>query len=286
MSVDIVAIVVKGLCYLALMQAAGAALFAALFGSQLLTCESPVRRLTLMTAGTAVLLVAIQFAFESARMTGEFSGLMNPVTQQRAMHSGAGLATSLRLIGLALILIGLQRKPAGRAVASALGAAAIATSFTQVGHTSVHSSRWVLVPLLDLHLVVAAFWFGSIGPLIVAARRESPATARQLVDAFSSLAGWLVPMIAVAGVLMGWILTSGQLSVGNPYDLILGAKILLFAALMAMAAINRWRLGPALSNGTRRSLQAFCRSLALEYVLIAGVIVLTAVMTSLYGPEA
>jgi putative copper export protein len=167
-----------------------------------------------------------------------------------------------------------------------LGAAAIATSFAQVGHASVHASRWFLVPLLDFHLVVAAFWFGSIGPLIVAARHERSSAARQLVDAFSSLAGWLVPMIAVAGLLMGWILTRGQLSVGNPYDLILGAKMLLFATLMAMAAINRWRMGPALGDGTRRSMQAFCRSLILEYVLIAGVIVLTAVMTSLYGPEA
>jgi putative copper export protein len=63
------------------------------------------------------------------------------------------------------------------------------------------------------------------------------------------------------------------------------AKIVGFALLMALAAANRWRLGPALAEGTMRSAQRFRQSVAAEYVLIATILTITAIMTSFFSPN-
>jgi putative copper resistance protein D len=62
-------------------------------------------------------------------------------------------------------------------------------------------------------------------------------------------------------------------------------KVAGFAVLMGFAALNKWRFGPALSRGDARATAAFRRSLAAEYVLIAAVLSVTAVLTSFYSPE-
>jgi len=72
----------------------------------------------------------------------------------------------------------------------------------------------------------------------------------------------------------------------EPYGRLLIAKVIGFALLMGIAAANRWRLGPALSEGTIRSERQFRRAVAAEYVLIAAILTITAVMTSFFSPEA
>jgi len=63
--------------------------------------------------------------------------------------------------------------------------------------------------------------------------------------------------------------------------LILIAKATVFALLLILAALNRWRFTPALA-AARGALR---RSIVTEYLLIAGVLAMTAVLTSLYSPE-
>jgi putative copper resistance protein D len=72
----------------------------------------------------------------------------------------------------------------------------------------------------------------------------------------------------------------------EPYGKLLIAKVVGFALLMGLAAANKWRLGPALALGAVPSARWFHRSVAAEYVLIAAVLTITAVMTSFFSPEA
>ena len=62
-------------------------------------------------------------------------------------------------------------------------------------------------------------------------------------------------------------------------------KSLAFAALMALAALNRWRFGPGLLAGDAAAVPALKRTIKIEWVLIVAVLAATAVMTSLYAPE-
>jgi putative copper export protein len=55
---------------------------------------------------------------------------------------------------------------------------------------------------------------------------------------------------------------------------------------MALAALNKWRLGPRITTGGLSSMIAFRRSLIAEYFLVVGVLAVTATLTSLYSPES
>ena len=166
-----------------------------------------------------------------------------------------------------------------------IGAAIATSSFLLIGHSVTQAPRWALVPLLDFHLLVAAFWFGSITPLALVAIREVAAVSHQIVDRFSSVAGVLVPALALAGVGMAWLLTGGNYSLSDPYCLAITGKVVLFTLALALAALNRWRLGPALATDTLQARQSFVRSLAIEFAVLAGVVILTAALTNLYSPE-
>jgi putative copper export protein len=137
-----------------------------------------------------------------------------------------------------------------------------------------------------LHLLVVAFWFGALWPLYVASLRETPARASDIIEQFTAVATWLVPVILVAGIIMAVLLLPNLSSLSQTYGELLIAKVVGFALLMGLATVNKWRLGPALAQGTVQSGQWFRRSVAAEYVLIVAVLTITAVMTSFFSPES
>ena len=178
-------------------------------------------------------------------------------------------------------------------ITAVIGATLAAVALTLTGHTSVNPMRVWLAPLLAMHLLVAAFWFGALWPLWLMLRHETAAAAQATLRRFSQIAIWLVPCIAVAGIGMGFLLIDSWSTFRRAYGLILIAKASVFALLLALAALNRWRFTPALVSGitptptptpttARGALQ---RLIVTEYLLIAGILAMTAVLTSLYSPE-
>jgi putative copper resistance protein D len=79
------------------------------------------------------------------------------------------------------------------------------------------------------------------------------------------------------------------------YGAMIVGKTLAFGLLMALASLNRWRLVPALAAVAARAGQAvgplaaesrdLRRTIAAEWIVIALVLVATALMTSLFAPE-
>jgi putative copper resistance protein D len=282
---DVLSVILRALSFVMLFQAAGVAIFVAVFGRRLASSGEPVRRLGRATAIFAMVLVAGHYAIEAARMAGEMSGLWDPALQAMAWNSSARAALIGRLLGLALIAIGLLGTSV-RGTLVALGGAVLATgAFTLTGHTSVSVHRGVMTALLMLHLLVLAFWFGALWPLCIATLRETPARAADIIDRFTAVATWLVPVILLAGLVMAVLLLPSLSALREPYGELLIAKVFGFALLMGLAAANKWRLAPALVSGTAQSGRWFRRSVAAEFVLIAAVLTVTAVMTSFFSPE-
>jgi putative copper resistance protein D len=122
-------------------------------------------------------------------------------------------------------------------------------------------------------------------PLCIAAARETPPLAGHIVQRFSTLAAWSVPFIGIAGVVMTWTLLPTLDVLLEPYGELLLLKLISFAALMILAALNKWRLGPAIAQGQANAVNVFRRSVMLEYVIICLVLCATATMTSLFSPE-
>lgn len=283
---DVLSVVLRALSFVLLFQSAGIAIFVALFGRNLESSRIPIRRFGAVTAIAGMVLVAGHYALEAARMAGDMSGLWDPALQRMAWKSPAGAAFVCRLFGLLLIGIGLRRSGARWTMVAIGGVVLAAGSFTLMGHTSVHVHRAALAALLMLHLLIVAFWFGALWPLYAASSRETPVRAADLIEHFTVIATWLVPVILVAGTAMAVLLLPNVAALSEPYGELLIAKVVGFALLMGLAAANKWRLGPALISGTAQSGQSFRRSVAAEYALIAAVLTITAVMTSLFSPEA
>jgi putative copper export protein len=287
--VDLPSVVLRALALIGLFQAAGAALFLVLFDRGLSQVASCVRRLGRITAAAAIVLIAAHRALEAARMGDGFASLPDPALQRLAWSGGAGLAASLQILGLALI-IGALRMPASRATAvgrslSLIGAAVAATAAMTTGHTSVHPLRLELAPLLAVHLLVVAFWFGSLLPLVLCCRREPLPTAVAVLRAFSGVAGWLVPALGVAGLLMALILLPGWAAWHSTYAALVLTKLALFAVLLLFACWNRWRGVPSLTRPPLPAASAVLqRSIEIEYVLMLAVLAVTATLTTFYSP--
>jgi putative copper resistance protein D len=100
----------------------------------------------------------------------------------------------------------------------------------------------------------------------------------------------LVAAIVASGLVNAWFLIgpSGlpQL-VGDPYGRALLAKLALFAAMLALAAANRWHLAPALRREPGRTgLAALRRSITAESLAGIGVLALVAWLGTLEPPGA
>jgi putative copper resistance protein D len=282
---DVISVILRALSFVLLLQAAGVAIFVAIFGRRLASSRTAVRRLGQAAAIAAIVLVAAHYAMEAARMAGEMSGMWDPALQGMAWNSPARAALICRLLGLLLIAVGLQDAGVRGTILAAGGALLATGAFALTGHTSVNAHRAALAALLMLHVLVVAFWFGALWPLYTASLRETPARASDLIERFTAVATWLVPVILLAGIVMAVLLLPNVSALSEPYGKLLIAKVVGFAVLMGLAAANKWRLGPALVHGPVSGLW-FRRSVAAEYVLIAAVLAITAVMTSFFSPEA
>jgi copper transport protein len=191
----------------------------------------------------------------------------------------AAAATSLGpslLIAAAAMAAGLvAQQSASASLARALSAFAIAgvgLSLAVTGHAATAPPQALTRPMVFLHGVGVAFWVGALAPLVAVAR--SPTTA--LLPALLRFSRGAVPVV---GVLMLTGLTLAIIQLGNfralietTYGLILSIKLSLVILLLGLAALNRFRLTPALAGDPAASRRPLVRSILLEGVLVAGIL--------------
>lgn len=270
--------------YLLVLQAAGTFIFLALLGRAIAGLAAAPARTARRCAAGALIICLLQLLLEPAYMAGEAAGLFDPSLQQLVLHSRAALVPGLRAAAMACLVPALQTPLAGRRVLGSLGLALVLSSFLITGHTVTAGPRILLAPLLGVHVLAVSFWLGALWPLRQLAQRMEPPPLAVLLAEFSRTALWLVPLLALAGIAMACLLLPGVAALASPYGGLLCAKALLFAALMGLAALNRLRLTPALAQGSPGAARVLRGSLAAEYVLVAMVLCVTAVLTGHYSP--
>jgi copper resistance protein D len=148
---------------------------------------------------------------------------------------------------------------------AALLAAALAASLAWTGHAAGMEGIDGDIHLTSdaLHLIAAGAWLGALWPLAIllgAARRAgdpaSAAIASAVTRRFSALGMISVAVILASGVINTYeILGLSAFSLGTDYNRLLLAKIGLFVAMVAIAAVNRQRLTQRLSGGDGRAMR-------------------------------
>ncbi len=271
-----------------LLQYAGAA---TLFGSSLfmayaLPAAGPARAWPRpLLAWAAAVLAAASVAAIAAQaslfagswrdgLTGEALGaVIASMDFGRAAVARAGAAL------LALALLAVLGRGRGTWLAVAGTGAAAAASLAWMGHAAASESTTHLVADA-IHALAAAGWIGALVALVALAGERSSASRAALHRAllrFSAVGPALVAAIVLTGVVNAWVLVGpDELAAPptTPYGRALLLKLALFAAMLALAARNRWRL-TALAGQSGTSLAPLRRSLALETV--AGFAVLATV---------
>lgn len=284
MLTDVISALIRALSFIALFQAAGIAMFVAIFGRRLDLASEAIRRLGFVSAIVGIILVSGHYGLEAARMAGALSGVFDLSLQRLVLDSPMSTAWAMRIAGLAVIAAAIHRDDTSWTHLGVGGAMLTITGFLFVGHTAADADRGWLAVLLSLHLAVVAFWFGALVPLVVVSRKERAGVVAQIVDDFSRIATWWVPGILLAGVLLTAILVDRWAVFGESYGALLLAKVAGFALLMGLAALNKWRYAPAIATTPTIAI-AFQRAVAAEYLLICTVLSMTAVMTTFFSPQ-
>jgi putative copper resistance protein D len=136
-----------------------------------------------------------------------------------------------------------------------------------------------------VHIASTAFWFGSLWPLYVVADREPIELTGRVATRFSALAVRSVPLIFVCGAAMTLIFVRSIDALVSGYGALVALKTLAYVALLALAALNRERLVHEIVAANGAALRLFGRVVRIEWLIIAGVLIATALMTDLFSPE-
>lgn len=282
---DVLSSVFRGLSFVAIAQAAGAVLFLLLFEAGLGKSRFPIRRAAWAALVWGLVLVPAQLLQEAARMSGSLAGLVDWDLQAFALSTVVAKVAGIRVLGLSSLAVALQVSGRLRGTTAVAGVVLITVSFALMGHTTMPSVGWILAPAIVLHVLIVTFWFGSLRPLIQVVQNESSPVAARVVEQFSRIAVVAVPLIFLVGLLMTIRLLPEWQAISSPYGLGLLGKMLAFAVLMGLAALNKWRLGPALARGGDAVARRFRVAAAVEWLIIALVLLGTAMLTTFLSPS-
>ena len=283
---DALVLVLRAITFVALFQAAGAALFLAFYHRDIAAeSETRIRNAARVAALVALCAAVGEYVLTPARMAGDFGSTFDPSLESLLLRSNSGSAHIVRVVGLAVLLLSLDQATQLYRWAATGGAGLSLLSFVLMGHTVIHAQRWLLAPLLLLHVVVGAAWLGALLGLYVVARDAPQPRCGALVARFSAQAIRLVPLIFVCGAVMSVLFIAGWSELATGYGAMVIGKVLGFGLLMALAARNKWRFGPQLLADVPGAAEGLRRTIAVEWVVIALILVATAVMTSLFAPE-
>jgi putative copper resistance protein D len=216
-------------------------------------------------------------------------------------HTRFGISWQLRLL-LAVLLGGCVRlkRTGERSLMREMPAAALAAAFVGALAWAGHGGAtlgWPGIVHLSadiLHLIAAAAWFGGLVPFVMllgyARRSAGPGRttiARLISHRFSNLGMFAVGALLVSGVINASFLVGDvQGLTGTDYGRLLTVKIVLFAGMICLAAVNRQYLlpqlvaggGPADQNFGNRIARKLERNAVLEIILGTAVVIVVAML--------
>jgi copper transport protein len=187
---------------------------------------------------------------------------------------GPSLLIAAAAMGLGWFTLRLSSAKAARTL-SAVALAGTGLALAASGHASTAPPQWLTRPAVFLHAIGLAWWVGALLPLMALALRPAQPLL-PVLQRFSKLAVPVVGVVALTGLLLAVIqLESFQALVNTNYGRILCIKLALVAVLLALAALNRFRLTPALQSSSQNA-RPLVRSIGLECAVVVGILALVA----------
>ena len=305
---DALAVAIRFGLYLDLMALFGLPLFGlyGLRGAE--RVPKGLRALRLLYAGAAVaglLLSGLAILVLTASMSGvPIAQVDSSSVSMLVFETSIGLAWRVRLVALSLfIAVALAVKPASRAYGpalSVLSAVALAT-LSWNGHGAMTEGTAGDVHLISdiAHLLAAGVWLGalvSLSYLLFRPRRtmtsEHIEVSHRALASFAFVGTAVVTALVLTGLINSWFLIGSQGVAAifeSLYGQLLVAKLLLFLLMLGLAALNRYRMTPALEAAIaqgehNKAVTALHMSLAVEASSAVAILAIVAWLGTLAPP--
>jgi len=279
------AILAKAITYAATLSAAGAIFFLNYNPSLLRAAQRRrIERGIALLAMAAVLASAAKVLLLAGSMTDNVAGMFDRSFTVMILRAGEGRAAGIRLAGLIVCCAVFFSKHRSH-LAAAPGALLAAGSFAALGHVHALKPNGAATLLLILHLWCGAFWLGALWPLLEVARGGDDAQTAAVAARFGNIAVILVIALIAAGALLLYRLLGNVSELWtSAYGRMLSLKMLVVAALLCAAALNKLRLTPRLAAGDAEAGVHLRRSIGIEMILGGTILLVTAALTTLAGP--
>ncbi|EJM20267.1 putative copper export protein [Pseudomonas sp. GM18] len=248
-----------------------------------------------MLAGTAVLGAALSVAsmvMMASAMSGETDfAKLRPHIEMMLFETDVGLAWVVRIVALVVAGLAVMLRTPGFSlwIAAVAGGVALA-SLAWSGHGAMDEGnrRYWHFTVDILHLLAAGAWLGALLAFTLMAKINALQTEARLrllaraVNRFEAIGAAIVVVITVTGVVNYLFIVGPKLDEVflSTYGILLFIKVVLFAGMLVLAALNRFHLGPFLERSLRDgqytvAANALRRSVVVELaaaVLIVGLV--------------
>ncbi|TSP14643.1 MULTISPECIES: copper homeostasis membrane protein CopD [Cupriavidus] len=263
------------------------------------------RRLFSWLAGVGLLVSGVGMLMLAVTMSGvaEFGELERHVFGMIITGTNVGIAWVVKiatLVGILFCAGFYGRSPtASLALASLLAAVGLST-LVWSGHGAMDTGTRGGIHLAadTLHLLGAGAWLGALAAFLLLLLRPVQGDAyrhllllRQAVTGFSAAGTLIVAVLIVTGVVNYLLIVGPSLQgmASSLYGILLLVKLGLFGTMLALAAANRFRLGPLLERARSSTeiacaKRALCKSLAIEATAMTLILLAVAWLGTLSPP--
>jgi putative copper resistance protein D len=259
--------------FLAAAAVGGAALFA-LYGLRGAPRPRWMRWILLLAAATGALAALAWLMAQASVLFGDPAQAFEPAAVWSVVaDTGFGVAAALRLALFLLAAILCRFFPRPLVPLAVIGALT-AASFAWTGHGAagdgaagaVHAAADVL------HLLAASIWIGALFVLAPLTAGRDRQAAHAALAAFSGIGPAVVAVLVLTGLVNSWFLVGPDHLpdlLSTAYGRLLSLKLVLFAAMLGLAALNRLVLTPRLAAPSHpRALRASVLTETLIGVLV------------------
>ncbi|WLI14578.1 MULTISPECIES: copper homeostasis membrane protein CopD [Pseudomonas] len=263
---DSVSIALRFALYVDLMLLFGVALFGlySLKGQE--RVSGAVLPFRSMLAGTAVLGAVLSVAsmvMMASAMSGETDfAELRPHIEMMVFEMDVGLAWVVRIAVLVVAILAVMLRAPGFSLWIAAFAGGVAlSSLAWSGHGAMDEGNlriWHFTVDI-LHLLAAGVWLGALLAFVLMAKINALQTEARIrllaraVSRFEAIGAAIVVVITVTGVVNYLFIVGPKLDEVflSTYGILLFTKVVLFAGMLVLAALNRFHLGPFLERSLR-----------------------------------
>ncbi|RJT45805.1 copper homeostasis membrane protein CopD [Rahnella woolbedingensis] len=284
MSLTALFVLCRFLHFASLMQIFGLSVFCSLLAPEGFSAILQRKNQTLLVwSGLLAAMTSIgMLALQAALMGNGWDDILNINVWILVLTTAFGEVWSWHLLLTAvLLLVLLMEWLPGRNVLLFLCSLGLLVTQALIGHAAMHQGFIGLVQRSNhvVHLLSAAYWFGSLLPLLTCMMYTRQLSARPYAIVtlirFSVWGHFAVGLVMITGIInTAIILQRWPTDMTSRYQSLLVAKVILVGMMAAVAVYNRYRLVPLMGKDPERAQSRFIAMTWLEWGLALGVLLL------------